>query len=102
MKFVQIDLHLSKAATAVLCRKLGLGKVDIALIQEPSIQGGQIRGIGGTGGTIFSVTHSAVPRSCIYVRSHINALPLLGVLFQERDNGTANPVLRNLSTLAAH
>jgi hypothetical protein len=40
MKFVQINLHHSKAATAVLCRKHSLGKADIALIQEPWVQGG--------------------------------------------------------------
>jgi hypothetical protein len=42
MKFIQINLHHSKAATAVVCQKLALGKADIALIQEPWIQEGCI------------------------------------------------------------
>jgi hypothetical protein len=53
MKFVQINLHHSKAATALSCQKLALGKTDIGFIWEPWVQGGKIRGIGGTGGTIF-------------------------------------------------
>jgi hypothetical protein len=77
MKFIQINLHHSKAAAALLCHKLALGKADIALIQEPWVQGGQIRGLSGTGGTIFLVTYGATLRSCIYVRNHINVLPLL-------------------------
>jgi len=32
-KFIQINLHLSKAATALLCQKLPIGVTNIALIQ---------------------------------------------------------------------
>jgi hypothetical protein len=42
-----------KAATALMCWKLALGMADIALIQEPWVQGGQIRGLGGTGALFF-------------------------------------------------
>jgi hypothetical protein len=51
MKFIQINLHL--------------------------IYRGQNRGFSNSGGTIFSVAPEGNPRSCIYVRNHINALPLL-------------------------
>jgi hypothetical protein len=36
-KFVQINLHHSKAAMATLCQQLAEGMADIALIQEPWI-----------------------------------------------------------------
>jgi hypothetical protein len=74
MKFVQINLHHNKAATTVLSQKLAMGKADIALIQEPWVQGGQIRGLGGT---LFSVARSATSRHCSYVRNNINVLLLL-------------------------
>jgi hypothetical protein len=77
MKFAQINLHHSKAATAVLCQKLAEGMADVALIQEPWIYRGQVRGLTGSGGTIFSVAPEGNARSCIYTRNQINALLLL-------------------------
>jgi hypothetical protein len=59
MKFVQINLHHSKAATVVLSWKLAMGKDDIALIQAPRVQGGQVRVIRGHWGT-FSGTQCNV------------------------------------------
>jgi hypothetical protein len=44
MKFLQINLHHSKAATAVLCQQLAERMADVALIQESWIHRGQIRG----------------------------------------------------------
>jgi splicing factor 45 len=50
---------------------LAEGEADTALIQEPWIYREQVRGL----------TNSVAPqnnsRSCIYIRNHINALPLL-------------------------
>jgi hypothetical protein len=63
-----------------------LGKADAALIQEPSIYRGQIRSLTNSGGTIYSVAPENNARSCIYVRNHINALPLLE--FCSRDTTT--------------
>jgi hypothetical protein len=60
MKFVQINLHHSKAAMAVLCQQIAEGMADVALTQEPWIYRGQIRGITNSGGTIFSVVQKAM------------------------------------------
>jgi hypothetical protein len=35
IKYFQINLKHSKAATAALCRQLAEGKIDVALIHEP-------------------------------------------------------------------
>jgi hypothetical protein len=83
MKSVQIDLHHSEAATAVLCQKLAEGMTGVSLIHEPCIYRGQIRGITKPGGTIFSVAPEGKARPSIYIRNHINALPL--VKFSSRD-----------------
>jgi hypothetical protein len=73
MKFLQINLHQSKAATATLCQQLAEEKADIALIQEPWIYKGQIRGLTNTGGTVYSAVPSNNARSCVYIRNHANA-----------------------------
>ncbi|PNF19291.1 hypothetical protein B7P43_G07515 [Cryptotermes secundus] len=77
MKFLQINLHHSKAAAATLCQQLAEGKADIALIQEPWLYKGQIGALTNTGGTVYSALPSNNARSCVYIRNHINALPLL-------------------------
>jgi hypothetical protein len=77
IKFVQINLHHSKAASATFCQRLAEGKADIALIQEPWVHRGQVRGLTILGGTIYSVLPENNARTCIYIRNHINALPLL-------------------------
>jgi hypothetical protein len=77
INFFQINLHHSKTATATLCQQLAEGKADITLIQQPWLYKGQIRGLTNTGGTVYSVAPENNARSCIYIRSHINGLPLL-------------------------
>jgi hypothetical protein len=62
---------------ATLCQQLTEGKADVALIQEPWICRGQIRGLTNSGRTIYSVAPENNARSYTYVRNHINALPLL-------------------------
>jgi hypothetical protein len=86
IKFVQINLHHRKAASANLCQLIAEGKVDIALIQEPWLYKGQVRGLTNSGGTLYTVAPGKNSRSCIYIRNHINALPLLE--FCSRDAAT--------------
>jgi splicing factor 45 len=75
-KFIQINLHHSKAATAILCRKLATGEIDIALIQEPWVYGNQIRGLHNIRGTLFSAGPGIAPRTSIFVRNTVHAFPL--------------------------
>ncbi|XP_075990199.1 uncharacterized protein LOC142985841 [Anticarsia gemmatalis] len=77
LRYVQINLQHNKAATALLARALKGGKFDIALIQEPYIYKGEIKGLDDTGGTIWNSrnTNNGV-RTCIYTRNGVNAWPL--------------------------
>jgi hypothetical protein len=77
IKFIQINLHHTKRATANLCQQLAEEKEGIALIQEPWIYRGQIRGLTNSWGAIYSAAPGNIARSCIHVRNHINVLPLL-------------------------
>jgi hypothetical protein len=77
IKFLQINLHYSKAATAALCQQLSEGNDDVELIQEPWLYKCGIRGLTNTGGTVYSTSPENNSRSCIYVRNQINDLPLL-------------------------
>jgi hypothetical protein len=86
MKFFQINLHHSKAATAALCQRLAEVKADVALNQEPWLYKGQVRSLTNSGWTVYSATPEGNVRSHIYVRNRINALPLLE--FCSRDTTT--------------
>jgi predicted AlkP superfamily pyrophosphatase or phosphodiesterase len=81
-----MNVHHSKAALATLCQQLDEGKADIAFIQEPWVYMGQVRGLTDSGGTIYSVAPENNAKSCIYIRNHSNALPLLE--FSSRDATT--------------
>jgi hypothetical protein len=85
-EFIQINLHDNKAATAALCQRLAEGKADVALIQEPWLYKGQVRGLTNSGWTVYSATPEANVKYWIYVRNHINALPVLE--FCSRDTTT--------------
>jgi hypothetical protein len=55
MKFVQINLHDSKASTATFCQQLAEGIAEVAFIQEPCIYRGQITGLTNSGRTVYPV-----------------------------------------------
>jgi hypothetical protein len=65
-KFIQINLHHSKAAMALLCLKLATGEIDIVLIQEPWVYGDRIRGLRNIRGTSFSAGPGIAPKSWIF------------------------------------
>jgi hypothetical protein len=77
IKSFQINLHHSKDDTATLCQNQAEGKADVAFIQEPWIYRCQISGLTNSEGTVHSAGPENNARSCIYVRNHIDALPLL-------------------------
>jgi hypothetical protein len=66
LKVVQINLHHSGAASALMCRKLLADNIDVALIQELWHSGGKIRGLRCKGGSIISPNCNN-SRTCIYV-----------------------------------
>jgi hypothetical protein len=75
-KFIQINLHHSKAMTALLCRKFAVREIDIALIQEPWVYGDRIRGLRNIRGLLFSAAPGIASRSYIFVRNTVHVFPL--------------------------
>lgn len=75
-QFIQINLHHNKAVMALICRKLPVEEIDIALIQEPLVCGDGINGLCCRRGTLFSAGSYISPRSCICVRNTIHAFLL--------------------------
>jgi hypothetical protein len=71
---------------ATLCQQLAEVKAYFALILKPWIYvyRGQIRGLTNTGRIVYSVAPDNNARSCIYVRNHIHALPLLEFCSRDR------------------
>jgi hypothetical protein len=72
-KFIQINLDHSKAATALLYRKLAIEEMAIALIQEPWVYGDRIRRLHNKRETMFPAGPDIAPRSCILVRNTVEA-----------------------------
>ena len=74
----QINLHHSKAATSVLRRSFDVSHTQIALIQEPYLWNGSIKGL-GTSGNLYCSVGNSIKRACIYVKKATNlvATPLL-------------------------
>ena len=74
IRFIQINLQHSRAATATLRRQLDVEQDTVAIIQEPWVVKSKVSGLGNTNGTIFSVNSShEVSRTCIYVPKHMQA-----------------------------
>ena len=68
-----------------MCRKLLADNIDVALIQEPWLSGGKIRGLRCKGGSIISPNCNN-PRTCIYVKNSINSM--VNLRFCSRDATT--------------
>ena len=77
LKVLQINLQHSKAASAAFCRYLLKEDVDVALIQEPWIFKGRVAGLGECKGRLIYCDKENSSRTCIFVRSDIQCLPLL-------------------------
>jgi len=73
IKEVQINLHHSRAAYALMCRKLLADNITVVLIQEPWLFRGKIRGLQCKGDTIIS-PNCDNPRTCTYVKNRINSM----------------------------
>ena len=75
LKFLQINLHRSPQAAALLKRKIVREGVDIALIQEPHTWRGSIRGLNVDRGNLFFDETCSRPRAGVLVRDAA-AMPL--------------------------
>jgi hypothetical protein len=71
-----MNLHHGGSVPPTCCEH-----ADAAIIQEPWIYGGQIRGSVSSEETSF-VTSKENAKSCIYVRNNINVPPLLELCYR--------------------
>ncbi|XP_015123481.1 uncharacterized protein LOC107045661 [Diachasma alloeum] len=65
---VQINLHHSKSASAILCRTLAKMQTAIALSQELWLVDGTIRGLGGCGKLLYVNPRENRIRACILIK----------------------------------
>ncbi|MCP4831423.1 MAG: hypothetical protein GY886_04310 [Gammaproteobacteria bacterium] len=77
IKVTQINLQHGKASTALLCRCLSRLQTGLALIQEPYIVAGKVRGLNTKTGKVF-VAPAGAPRACVYVSKDIKSVLLPG------------------------
>ncbi|XP_017883620.1 uncharacterized protein LOC108627079, partial [Ceratina calcarata] len=86
LKFVQINLHRSRAAVGALSNLMVKDGIDIALIQEPWTVNDKIKGMGMTGNVLYNCNDQR-PRTCIVHTGRIK--PVLLPQFSDRDITTA-------------
>jgi len=82
-QFIQINLHHNKAVLALLCQKLPVEELNIALIQEPLVYGDTLSGLCNRRGTLFSAGPCIAPRSCIFVRNTFHTFLLSELCFRD-------------------
>jgi hypothetical protein len=75
MQVLQVNLHHSRAASAVLC--VAMKNCDVALIQEPWTHKGAIRGLKEVGGELIYSRSAQNPRNCILIKKDFQILPLM-------------------------
>ena len=89
---MQINLHQSKSATALLSKRLAEGFFDIALIQEPWTYQGKVLGLNNLGGKLFFDHNCGRPRACVFVNNNYKVIHLVNYL--GRDNVTVKSGLQ--------
>ena len=72
LKVIQVNLRHSKAASAALLLTLEEGNYDVALIQEPWISGGEIRGLGSRCYKKFVTQGEGRKRAAILAKKNLN------------------------------
>ena len=76
LTIIQINLHHSKSASAVLQKNIAVMHTGISLIQEPWINRDVIRGLGGAGISCYRYPQASNPRTCILAKN-VKIVPLL-------------------------
>ena len=75
LEILQVNLHHSRAASAALCVAMRI--CDVALIQEPWIYKGEIKGLKEVGGELIYSRTTQNPTTCILVKKSFHILPLM-------------------------
>ncbi|KAJ8962127.1 hypothetical protein NQ318_018084 [Aromia moschata] len=68
-----------KAQSAFLCKRIIERQIKIALIQEPWVYHGKVRGLGRAGGTVYYCPSAEEPRACILVKGAKGVFPMPGL-----------------------
>ena len=76
LKVIQANLHHSKAATDVLIGRFVKERFHVALIQEPWVYDGKIRGIPSSIGKLIYDFSSSRPRAALLISKNLNFLTI--------------------------
>lgn len=70
LKAIQVNLHHAKAASDVLCRRFTKEVLDFALVQEPWVHNGTIKGLNLREGKLLYTKDHCRPRAAILIRNN--------------------------------
>lgn len=76
IKFVQVNLHHAKGASAVLCRRFKKEGLEVALIQEPWSNKRKILGVLTQNSNLFYDEQQDSPRTAVLVRKTLKCYPI--------------------------
>lgn len=76
LKFIQVNLHHAKGATAVLWKRFTESRLDVALIQEPWANKSRIQGIPTTACKLIYDEGQLSPRAAILVNERAKIFPI--------------------------
>ncbi|KAJ8962768.1 hypothetical protein NQ318_001167 [Aromia moschata] len=79
LEFIQANIQHGKAQSAFLCKRIIECQIKIALIQEPWVYHGKVRGLGRAGGTVYYCPSAEEPRACILVKGAKGVFPMPGL-----------------------
>ncbi|KAJ8940768.1 hypothetical protein NQ318_000861 [Aromia moschata] len=79
LEFIQANIQHGKAQSAFLCKRIIECQIKIALIQEPWVYHGKVRGLGRAGGTVYYCPSAEEPRACILVKGIKGVFPMPGL-----------------------
>ena len=83
LKILQVNLQHSRAATANLRTTFRAGRFDIALVQEPWVYQGAVRGLSSLGADVIYNIGDPGPRACLLVKKNISYHPLTHLISRD-------------------
>lgn len=74
--FIQVNLQHCKAASDILSKTFTCSNINIALIQEPYVYGGQIRRLSSKEGRLVYCKDPEPPRAAVLVKTSVHFSPI--------------------------
>ena len=83
IKVLQANLHHARGASATLCRIVCKDEIDLALVQEPWLIGGLVRGLSCGSCKLLYDRMGGAPRTAILINNSVRHFPLTNFIHRD-------------------